>query len=79
MKWALVLTGWLLLSSNAVAQVGDAATTQELIQKLLTRIDTLEQRITELERQVRELRRANEILKAAAGFFARELDPRLPG
>ena len=35
-------------------------------------------RITELERQIRELRRANEILKAAAGFFARELDPRLP-
>ncbi len=35
-------------------------------------------RITELERENRELRRANEILKAAAGFFARELDPRLP-
>jgi transposase len=35
-------------------------------------------RITELEKQIRELRRANEILKAAAGFFARELDPRLP-
>jgi transposase len=26
---------------------------------------------------LRELRRANEILKAAAAFFARELDPRL--
>src|SRR5512144_2403886 len=36
------------------------------------------QRLAELEREVRELRRANEILKAAAGFFARELDPRLP-
>jgi transposase len=36
------------------------------------------QRIAELEKEVRELRRANEILKAAAGFFARELDPRLP-
>ena len=36
------------------------------------------QRVTALEREVRELRRANEILKAAAGFFARELDPRLP-
>jgi transposase len=35
-------------------------------------------RIAELEREVRELRRANEILKAAAGFFARELDPRPP-
>jgi len=36
------------------------------------------QRIAELEKENRELRRANEILKAAAGFFARELDPRLP-
>jgi transposase len=35
-------------------------------------------RIAELERELREVRRANEILKAAAGFFARELDPRLP-
>ena len=36
------------------------------------------QRITELERENRELRRANDILKAASAFFARELDPRLP-
>ena len=42
-------------------------------------ITTAEQRrIAELERENRELRRANEILKAAAGCFARELDPRLP-
>ena len=32
-------------------------------------------RIRELERENRELRRANEILKAASVFFARELDP----
>jgi transposase len=32
-------------------------------------------RIKELERENRELRRANEILKAASAFFARELDP----
>ena len=31
------------------------------------------QRISELEREVRELRRANEILKAASAYFAREL------
>jgi transposase len=37
------------------------------------------QRITELEREVRELRRANEILKAASAYFAREPDPGLPG
>ena len=33
------------------------------------------ERIKDLEREVRELRRANEILKAASAFFARELDP----
>ena len=36
------------------------------------------ERVRVLERENRELRRANEILKAAAAFFARELDPRLP-
>lgn len=36
------------------------------------------ERVRELEREVRELRRANEILKAASAFFARELDPRPP-
>jgi transposase len=36
------------------------------------------ERLRELERENKELRRANEILKAAAAFFARELDPRLP-
>ena len=37
-----------------------------------------QQRIAELEKENRELRRANDILKAASAFFARELDPRLP-
>lgn len=35
------------------------------------------QRIKELERENRELRWANDILKAASAFFARELDPQL--
>lgn len=35
-------------------------------------------RIRELEQENMELRRANEILKAASAFFARELDPRAP-
>ena len=35
-------------------------------------------RIAELERENRELRRANEILKAASAYFARELGPRHP-
>src|SRR4051794_13676595 len=34
--------------------------------------------LTRLRRENSELRRANEILKAASAFFARELDPRLP-
>ena len=33
------------------------------------------ERIEELEREVRELRKANDILKAASVFFAKELDP----
>jgi len=37
-----------------------------------------QRRVADLERENRELRRANEILKAASAFFARELDPRLP-
>jgi transposase len=36
------------------------------------------ERIRQLERENRELRRANEVLKAASAFFARELDPQLP-
>ena len=36
------------------------------------------ERIRELARENREPRRANESLKAASAFFARELDPRLP-
>lgn len=34
--------------------------------------------LKKLRRENAELRRANEILKAASAFFARELDPRLP-
>src|SRR3954470_18853538 len=36
------------------------------------------ERVKALERENRELRRANEILKAASVFFARELDPQAP-
>jgi transposase len=36
------------------------------------------ERLRHLERENKELRRANDILKAASAFFARELDPRLP-
>jgi hypothetical protein len=37
---------------------------------------TERQRIKDLEREVRDRKEANEILKAASIFFARELDPR---
>jgi len=36
------------------------------------------ERLRKLERDNKELRRANEILKAASAFFARELDPGPP-
>jgi transposase len=36
------------------------------------------ERLRELERENRELRRANEILKSASVFFAKELDPDRP-
>ena len=36
------------------------------------------ERLTALERENRELRKANEILKAASVFFAKELDPTRP-
>jgi transposase len=36
------------------------------------------ERLGELEREVRELRKANEILRAASVFFAKEPDPPRP-
>lgn len=36
------------------------------------------ERMAELERENRELRRANEILKLASAFFAKEMDTRPP-
>jgi transposase len=43
------------------------------------RLTTTErERLTSLEREVRDLRRANEILKSASVYFAKELDPTRP-
>jgi transposase len=36
------------------------------------------ERLKSLEREVRDLRRANEILRAASVYFAKELDPTRP-
>jgi transposase len=43
---------------------------------LLTTAERTE--LSQLRKEIAELRRANEILKAASAYFARELDPRLP-
>jgi transposase len=47
-----------------------------------TRTDRLtsdeRERLKSLEREVRDLRRANEILKSASVYFAKELDPTRP-
>ena len=43
------------------------------------RLTTTErERLKSLEREVRDLRRANEILRAASVYFAKELDPTRP-
>ncbi len=39
---------------------------------------TERERLKSLEREVKDLRRANEVLKAASVFFAKELDPPRP-
>ncbi len=44
----------------------------------LSVVDPVAARVAELERENRDLRRANEILKAASAFFAREMDHRPP-
>ena len=41
-------------------------------------VRTVRETIAESSERVGAVTRANEILKAAASFFARELDPRLP-
>lgn len=49
-SWTLLGTLVLLMPQATVAQTTDA-TTKELIQKLLTRIDTLEKRVADLEKE----------------------------
>ena len=53
-----------MLQAQVDAQLSPGVTTAE------------QQRIKALERENRDLKEANEILKAASIFFARELDPR---
>jgi transposase len=57
------LRRWVLQAQVDVAQRPGATTAEQ-------------RRIKDLEREVRDLKEANEILKAASIFFARQLGPR---
>jgi transposase len=60
------LRQWVRQAEADTGSRSDRLTTQE------------RERLKSLEREVRELRKANEILKAASVFFAKELDPTRP-
>ncbi len=60
------LRKWVRQAEADVGKRADLLTTSE------------RERLKSLEREVRELRKANEILKAASVFFAKELDPPRP-
>jgi transposase len=60
------LRKWVRQAEADAGQRGDRLTTAE------------RERLAALERENRELRKANEILKAASVFFAKELDPPRP-
>ena len=56
------MRGWVRQAEADVGLRGDRLTSHE------------RERLKELERENRELRKANEILKSASVFFAKELD-----
>lgn len=56
------LRQWVRQAEADAGQRADRLTTQE------------RERLKDLEREVRDLRKANEILKAASVFFAKEID-----
>jgi transposase len=57
---------WVRQAEADAGERGDRLTTSE------------RDRLKQLERENRELKKANEILKAASVFFAKELDPTRP-
>ena len=58
---------------------GTRITVETILRKLGAGMSAKErERLKTLERENRELRKANEILKAASVFFAKELDPTRP-
>jgi transposase len=72
------LRGWIRADEKARGQVpgGKPATTPaQRAADEREELRLLREQVKELERENLELRRANEILKVASAFFARELDP----
>jgi transposase len=64
---------------GAVAQVGrQLGINPETLRNWVSQTDVDSGTRPGTTSEVRELRRANEILKAASAYFARELDPRYP-
>lgn len=82
------LRGWIRADEKARGQVPGGAPARTRAQGVADEdqeVRLLREQVKELERENTELRRANEILKVASAFFARELDlgfrrfPRLGG
>ncbi|HEY3869956.1 MAG TPA: transposase [Actinocrinis sp.] len=72
------LRGWIRADEKARGQApgGRAATTPaQRAADEREELRLLREQVKELERENVELRRANEILKVASAFFARQLDP----
>jgi len=72
------LRGWIRADEKARGQVPGAAPARTRAQTVADEheeLGLLREQVRELERENTELRRANEILKVASAFFARELDP----
>jgi transposase len=72
------LRGWIRADEKARGQVPGgtpAKTPAQAAADEREELKLLREQVRELERENTELRRANEILKVASAFFARELDP----
>jgi len=91
MSWFSAAFGWRLESGRPIAQVAaDLGMHPETLRKRVRQAEAdsgarpellssqEREEIRELRRENYELRRANEILKSASVFFAKELDPDRP-
>jgi transposase len=72
------LRGWIRADEKARGELpgtAPAKTRAQVAADAHEELGLLREQVKELERENTELRRANEILKVASAFFARELDP----